>query len=629
LGIERRSDGDLPVRWLLSGIVAALAIVLLSVLALPLFVSDERMRERIADEIAAASGHRVTLGEDLEIGFLPVPTITVTGLTLSSYRSSGAEALLVAEKVQADFGLMSVLAGEPQFSNFRLTRPVATFEVFPDGTTSWTSRRGHIAESAAIAADNARARMDNAEDGETTRPMPMTPLGAVNVADGRLRIINRETGREATLSDIDGNLTWPRVGMGARLELTGEFRGEQVRVSAGAERPSDLLAGNVAPFRLDVTSDLLSLKYAGTAGFNGTPVLSGRLSLSSPSARRALQWSGTDIKPGEAIGALDLEASLQAGGPQIRLNDLVLEIDRNRGIGVLDINWPADSKPIISGTLAYDALDVGAFLGAFTPLPIEGADIAQPIDTGFLRQLGLDLRLSAQTARIGSITLQSLAAAARIEEGRALFDIGDAVAYGGNVLGRVAISEDGLRGGGELQISAQNVDFGSVYEAIGMTGPLPRGSGTMNLALRSPNPIWATTLQDLQGTIEMSIRDGRVPMIDLGRFRELSRNTRFFEIDQASGDGIPFRTAVLNATFADGTAEIKQGEIVTENAAIVLSGLVPYDRGSLAMSGAITAPPPPNDQAAPAPDAAPAGAPLRFFVGGSWPTPVISPIAQN
>ena len=78
--------------------------------------------------------------------------------------------------------------------------------------------------------------------------------------------------------------------------------------------------------------------------------------------------------------------------------------------------------------------------------PHSGADIASTIDTRFLRELRLDLRLSAQSAKLGPITMTNMAAAARIEGGRATFDLGDAMAYGGNMLGRVLLTEAGSGG---------------------------------------------------------------------------------------------------------------------------------------------------------------------------------------
>src|SRR5690606_18097395 len=108
---------------------------------------------------------------------------------------------------------------------------------------------------------------------------------------------------------------------------------------------------------------------------------------SSASVRRTLEWSGTAIRPGEALGALELSAQLSTEQKKAKLDDLIIEIDKNRGIGVLDVELRDDAPPLIVGTLAFNSLDIGSFLQAFTPLPQAGEDIASTIDTRFLREI--------------------------------------------------------------------------------------------------------------------------------------------------------------------------------------------------------------------------------------------------
>lgn len=633
-GTEHRSGGSPSARWLLGITVLFVALIGAAAFAVPVLITTDTLRLALEEEISAITGHEVILGETTAVRYLPTPEVSVDGIRILD-SGNGESPILSADRLTADFGLMSALTGRGQFANFHLENPDVLLEIFADGTTGWASERGHVAESAALMAENAQTRREGSGQAEASA-IPMTPLGVVTLSNGTLRVVDHIHDSEETLTAVNGSLSWPRIGMGARLDMSGVLRDETIKIVASSERPAELLAGTPTPLRFNLTSDLLSLNYSGTIAFTGTAMLDGDIRLSSPSARSALRWSGAEIKPGEAIGALDLEAQLQGGARQIRLNELLLDIDDNRGIGALDIAWPENGLPSVSGTLAYNALDVGAFLEAFTPLPGEGDDIAT-IDTGFLRQLALDLRLSAQTAQIGPVALGNLAAAARIEEGRAVFDIGDATAYGGNVIGRVVISEHGFDGGGELQLSLQEADFGQLYDAVGIAGPLPRGTGTMNLSISSPNPIWATTLRDLTGSLDLTMQQGVIPRLNLGRFRELSASERFFPLDRASDGELAFRSARFAASIANGTAEVTTAEILTENATIILSGLIPYDRGSLAMSGAITGALPetvPGQDATsvlqptqPAPNAG--SVPLRFFIGGSWPTPVISPIRQD
>jgi AsmA protein len=619
-------------RWVMPIVVVVVVVAAIFVVAIPFAISTQTVRDRLEGEIAAWTGHDVMLGDTPEVSYWPVPTILMRDVTVRPNGGSGgdssSEAIMHADGIEAEFSLLTALTGRPNFHDFRLMRPVFTVQIDDDGHTNWRSSGGVLAQMIDAVASATDGNAAPAVNGQSTP-------GSVVIENGMLRVRGGPSERNETLSAIEGRISWPRMGGPLQAELRSILRGEAVRLVAGADQPLRLLAGLAGDLDLQFSSDLLTLAFDGTAQFSGIPAFSGRLTTTSPSARRALQWSGTEIKPGEAIGALSIDAMLQTEGRQVRLDDLILGFDGNRGIGALDLQWPEATPPIVSGTLAFNTLDVGTFLRAFTPLPTDGDTLAATIDTRFLREIGLDLRLSAQTGNVGPLALSNLAAAARIEQGRAYFDIGDASAYGGNLLGRIEISEQGFNGGGELRLSAQNVNFGAIYDAMGLTGPLPRGVGSLNIALRSPNPIWATGTRDIQGKFDAQLANGSIAGFDLAQFRALSASERFFDLGRAAGNGMAFQNAAFEMSFANGVANVTRGDIVSDTHTLTLNGLIPYERGSLAMAGTLavrTAEPPPppsgdNSAATPAAPITPAAEPpLQFFVGGSWPTPVISPI---
>ena len=59
---------------------------------------------------------------------------------------------------------------------------------------------------------------------------------------------------------------------------------------------------------------------------------------------------------------------------RMKLDNTEIVLDNNPGMGVLDFAF-TDALPIISGTLAFDTLDLRSFLSAFTPLAsLDGQD---------------------------------------------------------------------------------------------------------------------------------------------------------------------------------------------------------------------------------------------------------------
>lgn len=612
-------------RWLAGGAIGLVLLLAVLAVVVPLAVSTDLVRDRLERDMSAWTGHVVELGSNPQIRFLPVPRITLKNVSIRSARFPDAETLAFADSVSAEFSILSALIGNPDFFDFHFVQPVFTIERRRDGTLSWTSNAGRIAEAVAVEAARAQAEREGGA-GATVPPLPSNTLGEIEIKGGTVRWIDRQSGREERLTEVTGRLDWGRIDSGVEVELDGILRGAKVAARATSRRPLLVLAGETAPLTVRFAAAPLSFTFSGRASLSATPFFRGKITLDTPSVRRALEWSGATIGPGEAIGSLAVDASLSTQVGRASLDDLILEVDGNRGIGVLDVEMSKTGVPMLAGTLAFNRLDLASFLSAFTPLPKSGDDIAATIDTRFLRQLGLDLRLSAQSATLGPLPLSDLAAAVRIDAGRAVFEVGDATAFGGTVSGKIAIAESGLEGGGEVQVSAREVDFAGVFAALGLTGPLPQGPGSLNADLRSTQPLWATSARDLKGTLKLDLAGGTVPAFDLAAFRERSSSDRFFDLGGVSGGAMPFETATFEAHFANGLAELRHGEIVAEAAVIELSGILPYTKGSLAMAGTLGAPPVPDGAGSPSPDAAPV---LKFFVGGSWPSPVISPIVGN
>ncbi|MCP5000782.1 MAG: hypothetical protein GY933_19085 [Hyphomicrobiales bacterium] len=609
------------IRWILATVIVVGLVAVISGIALPFAISTDLVRDRLERDISQWTGHEVELLGTPDVGFWPVPHIALKRISVSSRNFPKAEPIVFADEMRADFSILSALTGDPSFSNFVLVRPIFTVEKFPEDITSWNSRSGRISEGIATTVKRAES---SSTDNSTIQPIPAYRLGDVTVENGTFTWIDHTNGNTEKITAINGIISWQRLNGGMEADISGIYRGEAATLFMESARPLLLLAQRTSQIEIEFASTPLTLAFSGGANLSGTPFASGKLSMKSPSMRQTLEWSGTEIKPGEAIGALSLDAELQLQNGRAMLDKLILELEGNRGIGVLDFKQ-YEGKPGISGTLAFSSLDLASFLRAFTPLPSNGEDIAKTIDTSFLNQLRLDMRLSAQSATLGPLSLTNVAAAARIDEGRATFDIGDATAYGGSLLGRIILAESGIEGGGEIRFSATDINLEQALAALDISGPFPQGTARLNVALSTPFPTWATGLSDLAGKFDLSIVNGSVPSFDPAQFRELAETERFFGLGGISTGSFQFTTANFEATFSNGIAEISKGEIVGQNAVLNLTGIIPYQRGGLALIGVL-------EETATVASTLETSQPdnsIQFFVGGAWPAPVISPIVGN
>ncbi len=574
-------------------------------IAFPFLVQTETVRRGIEQALEDWTGAAVHVGEPAEFSFWPYPQVTLGRVR---FLTTDGEELAKVEAVSASFDFLGAVRGQPAFSDFELVRPVVHVGWKADGTLNWR-HSGWL-----IQAIDATAK---AAEGETSADLPDERIGTIDLRDGIVDIM-RADGNRHRITDINGSLTWPALRRRLELSLSGVVNGELTRVTFACDQPLLLLAGRNATLRTTLAADPATLNFEGVANLSGNAFISGALQLSTPSLARLLVWQGKDIPAVGNVGQVALEAKVATSGYSAKLENVELTLDNAQATGVLDIAMPPKGVPQLGGTLAFDRIDLRAFLTAFSPLP--GTDQNAPtIDTAFIHQFGMDLRLSAKAADFSPFSLQNLAAGMRIENGRASFDVGDSTFMEGRMTGRITLAEQGLRGGGQLQMSLDNVDIGGIVSTLGLPGPLPTGIGSADFKLSTERPLWATTASDMSGRFQLHMGQGTLTHFNRQAFEERTAENTFFNMSEVADGSFDFTRAEVDARLNRGLAELVKAEIEGSDKLLALSGMIPYRTGSVALAGRLAERPPEGN--------ASAKPPVSFFVGGSWPDPVISPIS--
>src|SRR5690606_20976875 len=106
--------------------------------------------------------------------------------------------------------------------------------------------------------------------------------------------------------------------------------------------------------------------------------------------------------------------------------------------------------PFLSGTLAFEDLDLVQLLTAYSILP---DDLAES-QLGDL--LGLDLRLSAARAAAGPFALSNVAASIQVKDRLVTFDISDSLAFGGDLATGIRIDRTAGTESAEFRLLAND-----------------------------------------------------------------------------------------------------------------------------------------------------------------------------
>ena len=165
--------------------------------------------------------------------------------------------------------------------------------------------------------------------------------------------------------------------------------------------------------------------------------------------------------------------------------------------------------PGISGTLAFDQLDLRSFLAAFTPFTPGSGSVPGAIDVAFAEKYNLDIRLSAAKATAGDFSFANVAATAQVKGDLTAFDISDATIFGGTVQAGLRYDRKGDGGNLEMRLLASDIDTAAAAPLARSMRVVPTGKATASLMLRGPGRDWDSFLETAEGSFSASLGSGQ------------------------------------------------------------------------------------------------------------------------
>lgn len=586
--------------------VLAFGFVLARVAA-PFVISTGLVRNGIERAISQWTGHRAVIDGAPQVVFWPNPRITLDDVTIEDPTADPPRRVAHIGSMSASFNLVKALGGNLKFNNFRFVRPHLYLRRDEKGALAW-SGRGLFGTALSIVrpGPNGTQLLD-----ERVNPS----IGAATVEDGTLDI-DDASGGHVTLDGISADIDWPRLGDPAKAYVLARIGNQDVKFDLASSQPLMLLAGQNASLALKLQSQTLSGRFEGIVNLAQEAYLSGAIEINMPDIPALLAWSGAHLPAAAHLKAASLSCTVLAGNDGVRLNNLSFTVDQTSATGAVELAVNTGKAPKLTGTLAFNQMDIRSALSALSiSLPNGARPHPAPEGGSLIEQVDIDVRLSAQSATFGALQARHIGASILSGGGKTSFDIGDSEFEGGQLIAHFGTTH-GIAGGGDLDVAIRDADLGAAAEKLALTGPLPLGTGSLDIDLSTDKPLWATSATDVSGSAKLYVTTGAIPRLDPATFRSLAATKPFFRISDASGGDFDFETAEIKAEFSRGSAEIRNARIGGRHGILTLTGMVPYGTSGMALAG--TWKPPVTETTQPA---------LQFFARGSWPDPVISPVS--
>lgn len=598
-------------RWL-PGVAKIATISLLIALAVfvslrvagPYVISTGLVRSGIEDSLSRWTGYNAEISGRPVIEFWPTPRITINKIAVRQ-KDENNKLLGTIESISAEFSLSDAFRGKASFHEFHILRPNLLLTRERDGTIDWTND-GQLAQAIGSAQEQ------NGE--EMLEPALDADIGTITVEDGTLNVSDVASGKTYRFDGVTADIGWPKLSSPIGAVLIARTNGLDLKLDFFSRSPLLTFGGKTAPFRAALTSKLVTAKFDGVASIAHLFSLRGSMSVGIPDLPALLSWAGRSLPDIATLHAFQIDGDVISAANGFRFDNVNLGMNGSSASGAMDVTLVQGKRPKLGGTLAFDQINFKSLFDAFVVRLVAGEDNGPP-EGGPLQALDLDLRLSAKEAELAPFKLSNVGASIIVSSNEARFDIGDSQFEGGALTAHIETTRGDFDGGGRLQMSIRGADFAGLIERLDLKGPLPLATGSLDVSVRTALPIWKAGPADVTGSIRLRAQSGSLPGFDSEAVRTEAAKTDFFALNAVSHRAFAFDRFDISADLDNGAAQIRGGRIEGPAETITLSGVIPYKSSGLALSGTIGATNPANDALYPA---------LPFFVGGSWPDPVLS-----
>ena len=486
---------------------ALLVFAVLAVIGV-LLIPAERVADAAARQFTQLTGRQLQIEGSVRPSFWPDLGVRTGPVTIANADWSDAGPMLEADALQISVNLAGLFGGDVHITGLEATRPRLIVERGPEGQENWV--------------------FGGAGGGSVTPDTPGVDapftFDRLVLKDATLTYLDREADRGWTVEALDLSATSPSWSGPLRLEASGQMNGQRLELTGEAAVFSDLVAGRVVPLNLKLQAGAASVDFTGRAGTQPLQA-EGQLAADLADLTAVAALVGTQapaLRDGLGARAVAVNGAVTlAPDGGLFLREATLDLDGNRLTGAADLAM-GEERAKLTAKLSGDGITltpVQAPSGSGDATVASGWS-TEVIDVGGLGTLDADIGLSIGGLTYGDVDLGATRLRLVVDRARAVADIAEMQAYGGNITGRVVVNgRDGLSMRANLVMTG--LELQPILNAVAGYDRLV-GTGDLTLDVLGVGNSEAELMQSLSGSGALSVMRGEVRGLDvLGMLRTL------------------------------------------------------------------------------------------------------------
>ncbi|MEM8794757.1 MAG: AsmA family protein [Pseudomonadota bacterium] len=423
-------------------------------------VPKDRLNQLIETQLSEAFGHDVKVRGRATVTVLPYLAVTFGPVTVSGDNASTAP-MAEIERASGRLSVMSLWDGSPALRYLEIENAKIRVARYEDGNYNWAAAQFFL-----------EPEDETAE--ETGLRFPER-LRFITLKNSTLFVENPDFDKPVTLNDMNLKIVGPPRSGSLAIDGDVNLRGERLAVDIDLARPGLFASGRASAAEISVAGERLEATFKGDLTVKDEITADGSLEADIPSARVLASWLGF-----KGSRALPDEALRLIGDGVFTSNDLnfrpiAVRMAGGKADGRLAVDLSRETVDI-SGTLAFDSLALHTAGEEENP----HLSLLQEVLAITEEDVRLDIRLSADSAKIARYNFTELAATLVLSEDTFSITIGSAELEGLGIDGEAQLSF----GGGERTLNAdiivRNAAADSLRDYFELSQPI---NGQMTLAM--------------------------------------------------------------------------------------------------------------------------------------------------
>lgn len=531
-------------------IASAAGVGLLGASLAPWTFSGAALRLEIARQMRDATGLEARSEGRAVFALMPRPRVKIANFQILG---RDGHLLIDAETLRGELRWLPLFAGRMELESVTLVTPklLIDLDAVPfDG--------GGLVVEAPVA-------------GPAGEPPAASRPGALALINGSAIFKSKARSVSIALDNINLTADWRDWQAPAGLKGSFQHNGGTAEIAGWLATPAQLLAGKSSDLSLRLASAALNLTLNGSLSWDAGPQYQGSLSASAPAARVLASGFERGLPLPGPLENVSIVSSARVSPKSIALSDLRLLADGNLYEGAL-IFEAERPRPMLSGTLASEFVDLGAFFADMPEIPdARRLSSAAPWPAAQTGPVDIDLRVSARRARFGRTQWRDAGFSILIDKDRAEYTLAEAKAFNGLVKGRIALRPLDHGAGFQGSLTLSRIDAGALAADIFSSQRLS-GEANAEITLSGAGTSPDSLLRSLRGEARFDIKSGDFSGLDLEQaLRRLEKRPLAIASEVRSGR-TGFTSGSADLKIENGVAIIRDARVAGPGAGFEVSG---------------------------------------------------------